>query len=283
MEAVCLTRMPEGQPMAAYIAETVSIHPAAEIDEQVEIGPFCVIGPHVRVGRGTRLENSVTLMGHVILGEENHVYPGTVIGGEPQDVSYSGGDTKVLIGNHNTIRECVTINRGSEKEAGITQIGDHNFLMACSHVAHDCRLDNHIILPSGTLLGGHVHVHDHAVISGGVGVHHYATIGSYSFVAGLSAVRHDVPPYMLVEGHPARPRCINVVALKRNNFSQDTIDCLAEAHRLLYRAKVGLDNAREILRTSGQLVPHVNHLLTFVQEQQEGRHGRGRERTRRAA
>jgi UDP-N-acetylglucosamine acyltransferase len=116
-----------------------------------------------------------------------------------------------------------------------------------------------------------------------VAVHHFATIGSYSFVAGMSAVRHDVPPYMLVEGHPARPRCINVVALKRNNFSQDTIDCLAEAHRLLYRAKVGLDNAREILRSSGQLVPHVNHLLTFVQEQQEGRHGRGRERTRRAA
>jgi UDP-N-acetylglucosamine acyltransferase len=269
--------------MATHVAESVSIHPAAAIDDGVEIGPFCVIGPHVRIGRGTRLENNVTLMGRVVLGECNHVYPGAVIGGEPQDVTYGGADTQVIIGSHNTIRECVTINRGSEKEDGVTRVGDHNFLMACCHVAHDCRLGNHVLITNGSLLGGHVHVHDHAVLSGGVAVHHYATIGGYSFVAGMSAVRHDVPPYVLVEGHPARPRCINVVALKRNNFSQDTIDCLAEAHRLLYRAKVGLDNAREILRTSGQLVPHVNHLLHFVQDQQEGRHGRGRERTRRAA
>jgi UDP-N-acetylglucosamine acyltransferase len=269
--------------MAAYVAQSVSIHPAAAIDDDVEIGPFCVIGPNVRVGRGTRLENNVTLMGRVTLGEDNHVYPGVVIGGEPQDVSYRGTDTQVVIGSHNIIRECVTVNRGSEKEEGLTLIGDHNFLMACSHVAHDCRLGNHIILTNGTLLGGHVHVHDHATLSGGVAVHHYATIGSYSFVAGMSAVRHDVPPYMLVEGYPARPRCINVVALKRHNFSQETIECLAEAHRLLYRAKVGLDNAREILRKGGRLVPHVNQLLSFVEEQQEGRHGRGRERIRKAA
>ncbi len=268
--------------MATYIAENVAIDPRAQIDEDVEIGPFCVIGPHVRIGRGTRLENSVTLMGRVAIGQFNHIWPGTIIGGEPQDVSYSGADTKVVIGDHNLIRECVTINRGTEKEEGITSIGDHNFLMACCHVAHDCRLGSHIIITNATLLGGHVHVHDHATLSGGVGIHHFATIGSYSFVAGMSAVRHDVPPYMLCEGYPARPRCINVVALKRNNFSAETMDCLAEAHRLLYRAKVGLDNAREILRANGQLVPHVNHLLSFIQEQQEGRHGRGRERRRAA-
>jgi UDP-N-acetylglucosamine acyltransferase len=269
--------------MATHVAPNVSVHPAAQIDDDVEIGPFCVVGPHVRIGRGTRLENNVTLMGRVVLGEHNRLYPGVVIGGEPQDVSYRGTDTQVVIGSHNVIRECVTINRASEKEDGVTLVGDHNFFMACSHVAHDCRVGSHIILTNGTLLGGHVHVHDHAALSGCVAVHHYATIGSYSFVAGMSAVRHDVPPYMLVEGYPARPRCINVVALKRNHFSQHTIDCLAEAHRLLYRAKVGLDNAREILRSAGQLVPHVNHLLSFVQEQHEGRHGRGRERARRAA
>jgi len=268
--------------MATYVADNVSIDPRAEIDDEVEIGPFCVIGAHVRIGRGTRLENNVTLMGNVILGEYNHLYPGTVLGGEPQDVSYGGSDTKVLVGHHNIIRECVTINRATEKEDGVTVIGDHNFLMACSHIAHDCRLGSHVIITNGTLLGGHVHVHDHATISGGVGVHHYATIGAYSFVAGMSTVRHDVPPYMLVEGAPARPRCINVVGLKRNDFPQDVINSLAEAHRLLYRAKVGLDNAREILRANGQLVPQVNHLLGFVQEQGEGRHGRGRERRRAA-
>ena len=154
--------------------------------------------------------------------------------------------------------------------------------MACCHVAHDCKLANNIILTNGVLLGGHVHVQEHATLSGGVGVHHFATIGSYSFVAGMSAVRHDVPPYMLVEGYPARPRCINVVALKRNNFPSHVIDCLAEAHRLLYRAKMGLDHAREILRSDGQLVAEVEYLFDFVSEQHDGKHGRGRERRRAA-
>jgi UDP-N-acetylglucosamine acyltransferase len=269
--------------MTTYAASNVSIDPRAEIADDVEIGPFCVIGPHVRIGRGTRLENNVTLMGRVTLGEHNHVYPGAVIGGEPQDVSYGGADTQVVIGSHNVIRECVTINRASEKEDGVTLVGDHNFFMACSHVAHDCRVGSHIILTNGTLLGGHVHVHDYASLSGCVAVHHFATIGRYAFVAGMTAVRHDVPPYMLVEGHPARPRCINVVALKRHNFSKQSIDCLAEAHRLLYRAKVGLENARDILSNNGHLVPEVCHLLDFVRYQREGRHGRGREGIRRAA
>jgi UDP-N-acetylglucosamine acyltransferase len=143
-------------------------------------------------------------------------------------------------------------------------------------------LGDHIVLANNVLLGGHVHVHDYAQMSGGAGVHHFGTIGSYAFVAGLSAVRHDVPPYMLVEGYPAKPRCINAVGLKRNNFPVHVIQSLAEAHRLLYRAKVGLENAWEILRNNGQLVPQVNHLLSFVQSQHEGLHGRGRERKRAA-
>ena len=268
--------------MAIHVAEQVNIDPRAEIDDEVEIGPFCVIGPHVRIGRGTRLENSVTLMGHVTIGQDNHIYPGAVIGGEPQDISYTGSDTEVLIGSYNIIRECVTINRASEKEDGVTRVGDHNFLMACCHVAHDCRLGNHIVIANNTLLAGHVHVHDYASLSGAVAIHHFATVGSYSFIAGCSAVRHDVPPYMLAEGYPARPRCINVVALKRNNFLPYVIECLSEAHRLLYRAKVGLGNARDILRANNRIAPEVNHLLSFVANQHDGRHGRGRE-SRRAA
>ncbi|MDZ4819132.1 MAG: acyl-ACP--UDP-N-acetylglucosamine O-acyltransferase [Planctomycetota bacterium] len=268
--------------MATHVADNVSIDPRAEIDDEVEIGPFCVIGPNVRIGRGTKLENNVTLMGHVTLGQYNHIYPGAVIGGHPQDMSYRGSDTRVLIGDHNILREGVTVNRATEKEEGITSLGDHNFLMACTHVAHDCRLGNHIVLANAVLLGGHVRIHDYASLSGAVGVHHYATIGSYSFIAGLSRVLHDVPPFMLCEGMPARPRCINVVALKRKNFSAETIHSLAEAHRLIYRAKVGLDHAREILRGNDQLVPQVNELLSFVQGQQEGKHGRSLERRRAA-
>jgi UDP-N-acetylglucosamine acyltransferase len=266
----------------ATVADHVVIDPRAEIDQDVEIGPFCVVGPHVRIGSGCRLENNVTLMGHVTLGKNNHFYPGVVIGGEPQDLSYRGTPTRVVIGDGNTFRECVTVNRATEKEEGVTTVGSHNYLMACTHIAHDCRIGSHVIIANGTLLGGHVHVQDHASLSGGVAVHHYTTIGSYSFVSGLSRVLHDVPPFMLVEGHPTRPRCINVVALKRHNFPPDAIRSLAEAHRLLYRARVGLDHAREILRSNGHLLPQVNELLSFVQVQQEGQHGRGRE-YRRAA
>lgn len=268
--------------MATRIADTACIDPKAEIDTDVEIGPFCVVGPQVIIGRGTKLENHVTLMGRATIGQYNHLYPGVVIGGAPQDISYRGEDTEVVVGDHNVIRESVTINRATTKEEGITSVGDGCYLMACCHVAHDCRVGDRVIIANGTLLGGHVHVHDDATLSGAIGVHHFATIGSYSFVAGLSRVLHDVPPFMLVEGSPARPRCVNIVALRRNDFPADTIEALTEAHRLLYRAKVGLDHAREILRNNGMLVPAVNQLLGFIQNQHEGRHGRGRERRRAA-
>ena len=268
--------------MTARIAENASVDPRAEIDSDVEIGPFSTIGPDVRIGSGTRLLNGVTVIGRVTIGRDNVIYPNVVIGGEPQDISYAGSDTQVIIGDGNTIREGVTINRGSEKEDGITRIGDKNFLMACCHVAHDCKLGSHIIMANGALLGGHVHVDDYASLSGAVAVHHYTTIGSYSFVGGLSRVLHDCPPFMLCEGSPARPRCINIVALKRHDFSAHVIDSLAEAHRLIYRGKVGVDPAREILRGNGQLLPQVNQLLAFIEGQQVGRHGRGRE-MRRAA
>jgi UDP-N-acetylglucosamine acyltransferase len=150
--------------------------------------------------------------------------------------------------------------------------------MACCHIAHDCRLGDHVVIANGTLLAGHVRIGHYATLSGNTGVHQYTTVGSYAFVSGLSRVLHDVPPYTLVDGSPSRPRCINVVALRRNGFPAETIQALSEAHRLIYRAKVGLDHAREILRSQGKLVPAVNHFMNFVQEQQEGRHGRARER-----
>lgn len=268
--------------MPTHIAQHAIVDPRAEIGDDVRIGPFCVIGPGVKIGRGTKLENGVTLVGQVALGEDNHLFPGVVVGAEPQDVSYRGSETRVVIGDHNIFREGVTINRATEKEDGVTRIGSCNFLMACSHVAHDCKLGDHIIMANATLLGGHVHIYDHATLSGGIGVHHFSTIGRYAFVGGLSRVIHDVPPFMLAEGQPARPRCVNVVALKRNNFSAEAIHCISEAHRLLYRAKVGLDHAREILRNNDKLVPAVNELLNFIQTQQEGKHGRSRERRRAA-
>ena len=268
--------------MATKISDRAEVDSRAEIGDEVEIGPFCFVGPQVRIGRGSKLLANVSILGRVTIGEENKFYPGAVIGAEPQDLSYRGGDTQVVIGDGNVFREAVTVNRATEKESGVTSIGNDCFLMACCHVAHDCVLGDRVVIANGTLLAGHVRIHHHATLSGNVGVHQFTTIGSYAFIGGLSRVLHDVPPYMLMEGNPSRPRCVNVVALRRNNFPPEYVDALSETHRLLFRAKVGLDQACEILRTQGRLVPPVNHLLSFVQEQQEGRFGRARERRKAA-
>jgi UDP-N-acetylglucosamine acyltransferase len=269
--------------MSVTIAAGAAVDPRAEIDDEVQIGPFCTVGPHVRIGRGTKLENSVSILGRVTIGRDNLLYPGAVVGGAPQDVGYRGGDTQVVIGDRNTIREHVTINRASEKEDGLTLLGDDNYLMAGCHVAHDCRVGNGVVIANDTLLGGHVHVHDFATLSAGIGIHQFTTVGSYSFIAGLSRVLQDVPPFLLVEGSPAKPRCVNLVALKRRGFSHDAIRALAEAHRLLYREKAGLERTRESLCTAGHLLPEVLQLLNFLHERTDGRHGRSREKLRKAA
>ena len=268
--------------MATNISPLASVASSAELDDDVEIGPFAHIGPDVKIGRGTKVENNVTLIGRVTIGSANHIFPGAVIGHEPQDLSYRGSPTEVLIGDRNIIRESVTINRATEKEDGLTTLGNDCFLMAGCHIAHDCRVGSRVIMANATLLGGHVHIHDDATLSGGVAVHHFTTVGSYSFTGGLSRVLNDVPPFMLCEGIPTRPRCVNLVGLKRNNFSDEAIHALSEAHRLLFRARVGIDQARELLRAGEMLVPAVNHLLNFIQNQHEGRHGRGRDRRRAA-
>jgi UDP-N-acetylglucosamine acyltransferase len=267
---------------AVEIHPTAIVERGAELASGVRIGPHCVVSSGAVIGPGTVLENHVTIMGRVRLGAHNRIFPNCVIGGEPQDVSYRGSPTSVEIGDHNMIREGVTINRASEKEEGVTTIGSGNFLMAACHVAHDCRIADGVTIANGTLLGGHVRIESRASLSGAVAVHHWATIGSWSFVAGLSRVLHDVPPFMLCEGAPARPRCVNTVALRRGGFERDAIAAVAEAHRLLYRAKVGLEPAREILRSQGMLAPAVEALLDFLVHQQEGRHGRARDRRRAA-
>lgn len=267
-------------PMAGRIAPTAIIEPGASIADDVQIGPYCVVSGGATIGRGTRLDNNVTVIGDVRIGEGNRLHANCVIGGEPQDVSYRGSRTRVVIGDRNTIREGVTINRATEKEEGETVLGDDNFLMAACHVAHDCRIGSNVIMANGVLLGGHVRIDSHASISGGVAVHHWVTIGSWSFIAGLSRVLQDIPPCMLCEGMPARPRCVNVVALRRHGFDEKTIESLVEAHRLLYRAKVGLDAVREILESKGMIQPLVAGLLEGLARQKNGRHGRALDRRR---
>ncbi len=268
--------------MATLISPLAAVDPRATLGADVHIGPFCRIGADVVVGDRTHLESHVVLDGRTRLGCDNHVYPHTVIGAPPQDISYRGGPTEVVIGDRNVIRESVTINRATEKEEGVTIVGSDCFLMAGCHVAHDCRIGNHILMANNVLLGGHVHIHDSAVISGAVAIHHFVTVGGFSFTSGVSRIVQDVPPYMLVEGVPARPRCINLVGLRRNGFTSEQIRSLNEAFRLLYRQRAGIDRARTTLRENGWLIPQVNHLLSFAETTCEGRHGRSRDRRRAA-
>jgi len=273
---------PENDAMSDVLSYNTPIDPRAKIADDAHIGPFCIIGPDVTIGPRTRLIGHVTVIGRVTIGSDCIVYPQSIIGGDPQDVTYDGSPSEVVIGNHNTIRESVTIHRASQRESGVTRIGDHNYLMVGSHVGHDCRVGNHVTLANEVLLGGHVHVDDHAILSGAAAVHQFTTIGQNAFVGGYSRVVQDVPPFLLYEGHPAKGRCVNTIGLKRAGYTADEIGALSEAYRLLYRSRVGLDKARELLRQKGTLLPPVNQLLDFIQCQHEGRYGRARE-SRRAA
>lgn len=254
------------------------IDPRAELGFDVEIGPFCTIGPDVTIGRGTRLMSHVCITGEVTLGEFNTIGPFVALGQAPQDLSYKGTATRVEIGDHNVLHQGVTVHRGTEKEDGTTRIGSRNVLLAGVHVAHDCQLGDRITIAERTVLGGHVHVENDAQIAGGAAIHPKVTVGGYSLVGGQSKVTQDVPRYMLIEGHPARVRYLNKLGLRRHGFSEETIEALREAHRLLYRAKLGLKQTVEILGARGLLSAEVLHLIAFVEAQQAGKNGRARER-----
>jgi UDP-N-acetylglucosamine acyltransferase len=263
--------------MATLIADTACVDPRAEIADDVEIGPYCVIGPDVKIGRGTRLVAHACILGITTLGEGNVVHPFAVIGAEPQDVSFTGSPTRVEIGDQNVIREGVTIHRGSEKEQGVTRIGSRNMLMVNVHVAHDCVIDDRVIIANNTILGGHGHVESCVTVSGGVGVHPFVSIGSYSYVGALSRIYHDVPRFMIVDGNPSKVRCINIVGLRRHGISSEAASALHEAHRLIYRARMTASHAAEILESHGHLCPEVKSLLEFIENQHKGKHGRARE------
>ncbi len=268
--------------MATLIADTACVDPRADLGDDVEIGPYCVVGPDVKIGRGTRLIAHACIQGATTLGEENVVHPFAVIGGEPQDVSFRGSHTCLVIGDRNVIREGVTIHRGSEKEEGLTRIGSNNMLMVNVHIAHDCVIDDRVIIANNTILGGHGHVESYVTISGGVGIHPFVSIGSYSYVGALSRIYHDVPRFMIIDGNPSKVRCINVVGLRRHGISPEAIAALHEGHRLIYRARMAVSHASEILESHGHMCPEVKSLLEFIEEQHLGKHGRARERRRSA-
>ena len=269
--------------MAREISPLAHVDPAAELGDDVHIGPFCVIGPHARIGERCCFDSHVVVTGHTVIGVDNRFFPHCVIGAEPQDYSYKGAPTRVEIGDGNTFREGVTVNRGAEKEDQVTRIGNHNLLLANCHVAHNCHIHNHVLLVNGVLLGGHVHMHDWATVSGNSVVHHFATLGTVSFVSGGCRVPTDIPPYMVAAG--SDDPCIatvNLVGMQRRGISPETISIIRQAHRLLYRQHRKLEEVREIFATElGECQPiELIRLLDFLARQQMGKNGRAGEARR---
>jgi UDP-N-acetylglucosamine acyltransferase len=269
--------------MPVKISHLSQVDARAELGENVDIGPFCFVGPDVILGNGCQLMSHVTIMGHTTIGERNRFFPGAVIGTEPQDLSYSGAPTRLEIGHENIFREGVTVSRGAEKEDHATRIGHQNMLMANSHVAHNCHVQNRVILVNGVLLGGHVHVHDGAIVSGNCVVHHFSTVGMLAFVSGGSRVPHDVPPFMLVSGsdNPS-VNTINLIGMRRAGLSEKSIATIKRAHRLLYREMKPLETVREIFadELEGIFPFELSTLFNFLEKQRRGKLGRAREAIR---
>lgn len=263
--------------MTQHIAATAIIDPKAQLGRDVKIGHFCVIGPEAIIGEGCILESHVVVMGRVRIGSDNHFFPGCVIGGYPQDTGYVDAPTQVEIGDGNMFREHCTVNRGTEKEDGFTRVGHNNYFMAGTHIAHDCLVGDRIVIANNGMLGGHVTVGNDVTIAGGVGVNHFASIGQLSYVSAMSRVLHDVPPYTVVDGQPAKPRAVNAVGLKRHDYPAEDVEMLTAAFRLLYRQRVGVANARDEIYSMGPIRPVIKHLFDALDYSGSGRAGRGRD------
>ena len=250
----------------------VQIHPQAVVDAKAElaagvvVGPGAVVGPDVVIGANTWIGPNAVLDGRLRLGRDNRVFPGACLGLEPQDLKYRGAPTEVVIGDGNTIRECVTINRATD-EGERTVVGDHNLLMAYCHLGHNCELGNRIVMSNAIQVAGHVIVEDRAVIGGCLGIHQFVQIGTMAMVGGMTRVERDVPPYCLVEGHPGRVRGLNRVGLRRSGLGDRDggreFKQLQEIWNLVYRSDLVIAEALEQVKDQA-LLPAASHFCRFL-------------------
>lgn len=262
--------------MKTLIHPTAVIHPGAQLHPTVQVGPYAVIGEQVKVGSETVLGAHVVLEGPTEIGARNQIFPGAAIGLEPQDLKYDGSKSYVKIGDGNRIREYVTVNRATGAGEA-TLIGNGNLLMAYVHIAHNCVLEDSVVIANAVALAGHVHIESRAVIGGVLGIHQFVHIGRLAMVGGMSRIDRDVPPYMLVEGSPARVRSLNLVGLKRAGIAEasqgQVFPTLKKAFRILYRSGLPLDQALEQLDLLADN-EHLQHLCHFLQmSQNQGRRG----------
>jgi len=253
------------------IHPTAIVHPTAEIAETAEIGPYCIIDENVVIGEGTKVGPHVVIRKNTVVGRHSQIFQFASIGEMPQDLKYSGEETKVIIGDDNVIREYVTIHRASVHGDGKTEVGDHNFLMAYCHVAHDCKIRHHVIMANGATLGGHIEIEEHAILGGLSAAHQFVRIGAHCIVSGLTGIPQDIPPYTMAAGERARLYGLNVTGLKRYHFSEETVRSLKKAYRLLFRSKLPLTQAvQSVLDDEIASVPEVARLVDFIEHSERG-------------
>lgn len=252
------------------IHPTAIIDSKAEIDGDVEIGPFAVIKEDVFVGRGTRIGSHSVIEPHVTIGPECHIFQYAAIGAVPQSVKFEGEVTYLKIGKGTVIREFVTVHRGTGFGGGVTEVGEENYLMAYTHIAHDCKTGRNVMMANNATLAGHITIGDHATIGGLVAIHQFVNIGDYAFVGGKSAVVKDIPPYVIAAGDRARLHGLNSVGLKRHGFSSQTISALKKTYRIIFRIGLTLHEAMERVRADVDQIPEVVKFIDFVNSSSRG-------------
>ncbi len=254
----------------ARVHPTAIVAPGAELADEVEVGPYALIGPHVRIGRGTRVGGHAVIEGRTTIGADNQIFHLASVGAISQDLKYRGEDSELIIGDHNVIREFVTLNTGTAGGGMITRLGDHNLVMNYSHIAHDCRIGSHTIIANGVQLGGHVVIEDYAFAAALVGVHQFVKVGESAILGAGAMVSQDVAPFCNATGDRARLHGLNLVGLKRRGFSPELLRNLKRAYRIMFQS--GLKVAAAVARVREEIAPsrEIEHFLTFIQASERG-------------
>jgi UDP-N-acetylglucosamine acyltransferase len=250
------------------IHPTAIISPEVEIGNNVEIGPYAIIEGKIKIGDNCKIFPSVHIQGYTEIGENTKIFTGAIIGSIPQDLKYKGDITYLKIGKNNTIREYVTINPGTSAGEE-TIIGDNNLIMAYAHIAHNCKVGNNVIIANSGTLAGHVEIDDYAIIGGLVGIHQFCRIGKHSIIGGCSKVVMDIIPFIMADGHPARPYGLNIIGLKRRNFSEEKIKILNEAYKIIFKSGLNTSQALKKLEEMNDC-EEVKEIIEFIKSSKRG-------------